>query len=119
MQIFLDSFQSHANVGVYTCIRESDIPIVNVTMKELEMLSALRKSEIVRETLVIVAKVVLDGIRAISQTKDEVAMAEMRIILHHVPQDRSVADWHQGLRYILSVLPQPHAETAAEKHDFH
>src|SRR5690606_9178499 len=41
------------------------------------------------------------------------------VIAHQVPYDRPVANRSQRLRYRIGMLPQPRAEPAAEKNDFH
>src|SRR5271155_1173883 len=88
-------------------------------MEQLEMFSALRKSEIVREAFVVVTEVVLDGVRPISQAQDEIAMAEMCVVLHHMPQDGAIADRHHGFGDVVRIFPQPHSQTAAKEDDLH
>jgi hypothetical protein len=54
-----------------------------------------------------------------TKTQNEILMAEMSVILHHVPQDRSVTDMNDGLWCTFARFSDPHALTAAEKDDFH
>ena len=44
-------------------------------------------------------------------------MAVVRVVAHHVPEDRPVADGHHRLGHGLRVLAQPHAQAAAEDDD--
>src|SRR5262249_51469749 len=53
------------------------------------------------------------------EAEDEILMAEMGIVLHHVPQNGTLVDFHQRLRNILGIFAESHAETAAEEDDFH
>ena len=75
--------------------------------------------EVVGEGLVVVQEVVLDGRRAVAQAEDEVAVPEVRVVAHHVPQDRPVADGHHRLGQRLRVLAQAQPEPAAEEDDLH
>src|SRR5579862_724533 len=52
------------------------------------------------------------------KAKNEILVAEMGVILHHVPQNRSRADLHHRLRDIFSIS-YSQTLTAAEKNDFH
>src|SRR6266436_7926093 len=64
-------------------------------------------------------EVLLNGIGAVAQAQNEVLVAEMRVILHDVPQNRPVANGNHGLGDIISILPQAHSESAAKDNDFH
>ena len=46
-------------------------------------------------------------------------MAKVRVVLHHVPNDRTVSDGDHGLRDIFGIITQPEPESAAEQHDLH
>src|SRR4051812_13642238 len=54
-----------------------------------------------------------------AETEDEFVMAEVRVILHDVPEDRPVAERHHGLRYVVRVVAKAHPEAAAKQDDFH
>jgi hypothetical protein len=64
-------------------------------------------------------EVLLNGIGAVAQTQDEVLVAEVRIILHNVPQNGPVANWNHGLGDIVSILPQAHSKASTKDNDFH
>src|SRR5260370_41411729 len=64
-------------------------------------------------------EVLLNGIGAVAQAQDEVLVAEVRVILHDVPQNRPVTNGNHGLGDIISILPQAHSESAAKDNDFH
>src|SRR5258708_36533406 len=64
-------------------------------------------------------EVLLNGISAVAQAQNEVLVAEMRVILHDVPQNRPVTNGNHGLGDIISILPQAHSESAAKDNNFH
>src|SRR5215469_14399143 len=43
----------------------------------------------------------------------------MRVVLHDVPQDRTVAERHKRFRDLLGIIAQARTEPAAEQNDFH
>ncbi len=47
--------------------------------------------------LAVVEEVVLDHIAAVAEAQDEVLVPEVRVVLHHVPEDRPIADGHHRL----------------------
>src|SRR5690606_28156150 len=63
--------------------------------------------------------VVLDRVAAVAKAQHEVAMPEVRVVLHQVPDDRTRADVDHRLRNRLGKLAQASAEPAAEQHHFH
>ena len=115
----LDGLQPLADVRLQAGLDERDLPVVDVAGHQLELLPALRQDEVVRQRLGVVQEIVLDDIAAISEAQHEVLVPEVGVVLHHVPQNRPVADGHHRLRHVLSGLPNPHAETAAKQHDLH
>ncbi len=119
LQMRANTHQSLADVRVQPRIDERDAPILDVFSKELDRATAVRVDEIVEDALVVFEKEVLDRRPAVAQAQDEVLVAEVGVVLHQVPQDGPGADLDERLRDHVRVLAKPHAETAAEKNDFH
>src|SRR5258708_29027823 len=88
-------------------------------MHKLQVASAIRKDEIIRNGFFILEKIILNYIGFVSQAQNEVFVSEMGVVLHHVPQDGPRADGDHWLRHIFGVTAQPHSGTAAEQYDFH
>src|SRR5579885_1543960 len=61
----------------------------------------------------------LDHVRLVAEAQDEVRMAVLAVVLHHVPEDRLVADRDHRLRDVLGIFSDPGAEATAEKDNFH
>jgi hypothetical protein len=51
----------------------------------------------------VVQEVLLDGVAAVAEAQDEGLVAEMGVVLHHVPKNRPVADRDQRLRHVFGV----------------
>jgi hypothetical protein len=66
-----------------------------------------------------VEKILLDGIGAIAEAQNEILVAEVRVVLHYVPEHWPVADWHHGFGNMVRIFPQAHPKTAAKNDDFH
>src|SRR6185312_10219457 len=81
--------------------------------------AALREHEVVRHGLVVVEEVLLDDVPAVAKAEHEVAVAEVRVVAHHVPEHRSRADRRHRLGHAPGELAHPEALTAAEQHDLH
>src|SRR4029453_19427887 len=88
-------------------------------MQKLDMLGPLAQDEIVGYALVIVEEVFLDLIAFVTEAEDEVRVPIVGVVLHHMPDDRPVAEWHERFRDTLRVVPQAGAKPAAKKHDLH
>src|SRR6267378_3477292 len=119
LQKRLNRLELHTDVGVEAGIHECDLPILDVAGEEIDLTAALAHDKIVGDGLVILEEVLLDAVGLIAKAQDEVLVAEMRVVSHHVPEDRPVADGDQGLRDGLGIIPESHAEAATEKNDFH
>ena len=61
----------------------------------------------------------LDDVGLVAEAQHEIAMPVLAVVLHHVPQDRLLADRDHGLGDVLGVVADAGAETAAEQNDLH
>ena len=75
--------------------------------------------KIIGEALIVIQEIILDEIRAVAQTENEILVAKVGVILHDVPHDRAIANGNHGLRNGFRVFPQPHTKAAAEKDYLH
>ena len=119
LEIALHRLEAHADVRRQAGIDEGDLPVVDVASDQLDLPPPLREDEIVGDGLVVLEEVLLDGVGAVSEAEDELLVPEVRVVAHHVPEDRPVSDGHHGFGDVLGVLAQPHPETTAEQHDLH
>ena len=92
-----DRLQALADVRREARLDERDLPVVDVAAEQFELLAAFRQDEVVRQALAVVEEVILDDIAAIAQADDEIVVAVVGVVLHHVPQDRPIADVTIGL----------------------
>ena len=103
----------HAGFG------KSDIPVLNVTAKELQILAPFGQGKIVGNTLVVPEEILFDGVSAVAEAQNKVLVTEVGIVFHHVPKHRSVADRHHRFGNIVGVLPQAHSKPPAKDNNFH
>lgn len=106
VEMFLNGSQALANVRVDSRVGECDLPVIDVAIEQLQFLAAARQDKIVGDTLVVIEKVVLHYVRPIAQAENEVFVPEVGIVLHHMPQNRAVADLNHRLRDVFRV-PDP------------
>src|SRR5262252_5803100 len=92
---------------------------MDIASHQFDLPSAVGEDEIVGHAFVIVQKVILDYIRLVTKAEDEILVAVMGVILHHVPEDRTGSDIDHGFRYVITVLPNPHSEATTKQYDFH
>ena len=62
---------------------------------------------------------VLDDVGLVAEAEHEIAVPVLAVVLHHVPQDRLLADRDHRLGDALGVVADAGAEAAAEQNDFH
>src|SRR5437867_1210643 len=118
-EVGLDGFEALADVGVETGVCERDLPPLDIAAVQPDLLRAAGELEVVRQAFVIVEEVLLDEIATIPETENELGVAEVRIVLHEMPDDRSVADVDHRLWHRFRVLPESRAKASAEQHDLH
>src|SRR5262249_28721937 len=64
-------------------------------------------------------KIMFDRLSLVAETKNEIRVAVMGIVFHHMPEDGHVADFDQRFRDILRMILEPHSKAAAKQYDFH
>ena len=96
-QVFAHPQQALADGGMQTRIDEGDIPVSGVVTVELDAVIPFVQSEVAGHGFVVVQEIVADQVAAVSKAQDEIAVSEMRVVAHEVPQDRPVADLEQRL----------------------
>src|SRR2546425_2393076 len=119
IQIFLNSLQPLADIRIRARVHERYRPVFDIAVKHFHIPAAVDENEVVGYQLAVIHKIVLDDVRAIAETENEILVAEVRVILHHMPQDGTVTDMHHRLGRTLARLPDAHTESAAEKDYFH
>src|SRR5260221_427650 len=92
---------------------------MDITIGQFHALSAFRKDKVVRQTFIVVQKVLLDEITAITEAEYELLVPEMSEISHYVQEDWTVTNRHHGLRNVIGIVAQPQTQTATEQHYFH
>src|SRR5277367_5089432 len=100
-------------------VDKGNAPVVQVPPVQLDGSSAVAEREGVRHGLVILQEILADQVAAKSKTEDKVLVAEMSVIAHQVPNDRSAADVDQGLGQCLGMFAQSRTEAATKKHHLH
>src|SRR5437879_4215876 len=102
-EIALDCPEPLADVRAQTGVGERDLPLVDVPTIEGDVLTPAGQLEVVRQALVVIEEVLLDQVASIAETQDELGVAEIRVVLHQMPDDRPVADIDHRLRDRLRV----------------
>ena len=67
----------------------------------------------------VVEEELLDDVGLVAEAQHEIAVTVLAVILHHVPQDRLMADRDHRLRDALGIFADARAEPAAEQNDLH
>ena len=111
--------QPLADRGVEPGVGEGDPPVLDVAAQQLDLAAAVGQHEVVRQRLLVAQEVVLDRVGPVAQAEDELAVPEVGVVAHDVPQDRPVADRHHRLGDRLGLLAQADAPSPAEQHDLH
>ena len=119
MQVGLDTHQPLADGRLRPGVGEGDVPVVDVRAQQPDVTAAAAQHEVVRGPLLVVEEVLLDDLALVAQAEDELLVAEIGVVLHEMPQDRSVADLHHRLGHRIAVLANAHALSAAEEDDLH
>ena len=82
----LDKAQAVRDRRTQSSIDKGDLPVVDVSLHEFELPAALREHEVVGYRFFVLEEVVLDDIGLIAEAENEVLVAEVRIVLHDMPQ---------------------------------
>src|SRR5690606_5528413 len=96
LQVLLGSQQALSNVGVYSCVGEGNVPVVDVGVHQLYFGSSA-EHKVIRHVLMVVHKVIFDDVSLIAQAEDKVLVTKVSVVLHYVPQDGTVSDGNHGL----------------------
>jgi hypothetical protein len=115
----LDGLQPLADVRRDPRVNEGDAPVLDILAQQLDPARAVREHEIVRQALVVIQEIFLDGVALVAEAQDEVGVPEMSVVLHHVPEDGAIPEGHQRLWNFFGIIAQARAETTAEQDDFH
>ena len=102
---------------VQSGVDERDPPVVDVGAQQLDVPPAVGQHEVVVDAFVVVEEVLLDLRRTVAEAEDELVVPEMGVVPHQVPQDGTLPDLDERLRYLVGVVAQAHSLTAAEQHD--
>ena len=111
--------QALADVGVAAGLGEGDPPAVDVALEQLDARPTLGIDEVVGQPFLVVHEIPPDHVALVTEAKDEVPVAVVRIVAHEVPKDRPVAERDHGFGHRGRELAHAHALAAAEQHDFH
>ena len=112
--------QALPDVVVQPGVHERDVPVVDVRLQHVDARAAVRQHEVVGHRLAVGQEEVLDGLGLVAEAQHEVGEAEVRVVLHDVPQHRAggptgIIGLGDDLRGFAHAQPLP----AAEDHDLH
>src|SRR4029079_18800698 len=93
-------------------------PIVDIAVQQLQFFRSAGQNKVVGSALIVIKEIILDSVGAMSQAQNEVLVAEVGVVLHHVPQNGPVSDIHHGLGRIFSVA-YPQTLPSAKKNHLH
>jgi hypothetical protein len=120
MRSFIGASQPLTDWGVKTGVRKSDPPVGDIAGQQFDGLAGIGQDEIIGMSLVVIQEIILDRVGAVSEAKNEFIVSKMRVVTHDVPQHRSVANLHHGLRkWRVDTGTHPHAETATKQDNLH
>src|SRR5262245_52741455 len=71
LQVLFDCFETLSDISRGTGIGESDVPIVDITVEKLKVLASLPQDKIVRKTFVVVQKVILNEVCAVTKAENK------------------------------------------------
>src|SRR5690606_16557154 len=90
----------------------------DVAAQQLDL--AVPEHEVVRGGLLVPEEEVLDLLGAVAEAEHELLVTPVRVVAHHVPDQRSRADELHRLGHVPgSAGAHPRAEPAAEEDDLH
>ena len=117
--VIADRRQPLADVAPDAGVDERDAPILFDLGQELDVRALLGDDAIGEDLRLVVEEELLDDVRLVAEAQHEIAVSVLAVIVHHVPQDRLMADRDHRLRDALGVLADASAEAAAEQNDLH
>src|SRR5690606_19940946 len=98
-------------------VDERDRPIGDVVGQQPHL--AALQDEVVGAGLLVVQEVLLDVVPAVAEAEDEVLVPVVRVVAHHVPQQRPRPDRDHRLRRVGTPVPHAHPVAATEENDLH
>lgn len=117
IEISADAHESFAREGVFASFGKRDFKFaigprfVNGCRVRLGIQMEVRRKKSVLQ------EVFLDRIAFVSQAQDESVVAEMRVGLHDVPENRSAADRDHGFGFKFRFFLETGAFSSAKDHD--
>ena len=114
-----DRNQTLADVTPDSGVHQRDAPIRWSVAQDFDLPAKIRNRTVAVCGLLVVQEVILDDVRPVSKTKNEILMAVLAIVLHDVPQDGLLADRHHWFRNGVGILTDTGAKPAAEQNNFH
>ena len=100
-------------------VDQRDAPILLDLGQELDVRALLGHDAVGEDLRLVVEEELLDDVRLVAEAQHEIAVAVLAVVVHHVPQDRLMADRDHGLRDVLGVLADAGAKAAAEQNNLH
>jgi hypothetical protein len=82
-------------------------------------LAAPGQDKVVGGALVIIEKTVFDDVGPVSEARDEVLVPKVGVILHHMPENRAVAEFDHRLGNGFRIIAKTHSKTTTEEDNFH
>src|SRR4029077_18885123 len=113
-QVRLYRLQPFADGRISSGLDERDCPVVDIAVQEMNLLATLRPDKVVGYGLVVVQEIVFDSISFMSETQDEVLVAEVSVVFHQMPKNRARPDLDHGLWDVVGVSPEPHPGSSAK-----
>ena len=109
-----------ADVAPDAGVDQRDAPILGwISDKSSTFVPLLGDDAVGVDLRLVVQEEVLDDVRLVAEAEHEILVPVLAVVLHHVPQDRLMADRDHRLRDALGVLADAGAKPAAEQNDLH
>ncbi len=96
-------------------IHESNIPVMDIAIQQLQILAAFGEDKVICDALVVFEKILLDNVGLITQAQDKVFVTIVRVILHHMPEDRAISDRNHRFWQSLGVFAHAHDRSRRKK----
>ena len=110
--------QSLTDRRFQTRIDERDGPLADVGIQKLDFVGM--EDEVIGLRFAVVEEEVFDGLGAVPEAEDELLVAKVGVVVHHVPQQGPGADHlHRLGDGVVAVVTHAHAVTTAEQDNFH
>src|SRR5262249_12489672 len=114
----LEPLEPAPGVRVQAGVEQVHDPIFTISLVVLYFTAAQVDRHTPREP-VIVHEVALDNLALVAKCDQEFFEAEVAVMLHDVPQDRSATDLDHRLGPGLGFFGEPRTQAAGQKYSFH